>query len=483
MPDNRITKVLKLEILKPADGMTWNELGQRLRDVRYRVFRLANLAVSEAYLNFHRWRTGRDTEMAKAKIGELNKRLREMLISETEERSKNKVDKQEINEQMNHFAKKGAVSSYVSDALSHYVIKGLTQKNKWRDVIRGVTSLPTFRHNMAIPIRCDKLPARRLQRTANGDVELELMVCIKPYPKVVLKTGKLDGGPREVLDRLLDNTDQSKNGYRQRCFQVKQDDRTKRWWLNVAYDFPVTSAPHLSKDRVVGVDLGFACPVYAAISNGHARLGWKHFVGLANRIRILQRQTMKRRRDMLHGGKSSLSEVTARSGHGRKRKLRSIEQLRGRIDDAYKTLNHQLSAAVVKFALDHGAGVIQMEDLSGLQERLTGTFLGERWRYHELQQFIEYKAKEQGIEVRRVDPRYTSRRCSKCGFIDQEFTRAFRDTHRKDGYAVKFKCPKCEYEADADYNAARNLATLDIAQLICKQCKEQKVETEKKSPR
>ena len=36
-------------------------------------------------------------------------------------------------------------------------------------------------------------------------------------------------------------------------------------------------------------------------------------------------------------------------------------------------------------------------------------------------------------------------------------------------------CPQCGYKADADYNAARNLATLDIEKLISQQCKEQDV--------
>ena len=48
----RITKVLKLEILKPAGEMKWAQLVKLLRDARYRVFRLANLAVSEAYPTF-----------------------------------------------------------------------------------------------------------------------------------------------------------------------------------------------------------------------------------------------------------------------------------------------------------------------------------------------------------------------------------------------------------------------------------------------
>jgi hypothetical protein len=71
MPDKENTthKVLKLRIIKPADGMSWEELGKMLRDVRYRVFRLANLAVSEAYLNFHMFRTKRAADFKPDAIG------------------------------------------------------------------------------------------------------------------------------------------------------------------------------------------------------------------------------------------------------------------------------------------------------------------------------------------------------------------------------------------------------------------------------
>jgi transposase len=77
--------------------------------------------------------------------------------------------------------------------------------------------------------------------------------------------------------------------------------------------------------------------------------------------------------------------------------------------------------------------------------------------------------------VRRVDPKYTSRRCSKCGFIHAEFTREFRDANRQGGATTRFRCPECEYEADPDYNAARNLATLDIEKLIVQQCERQSI--------
>jgi putative transposase len=464
-------KVVRFRILKPADAQSWSELGKTLRDVRYRVFRLANLIVSENYLAFHLFRTGKTKEYKTAKPSELNKRLRAMLIEEEKNKPKAKPTDPD------RFSKTGALPDTVSGALTQYKVKGLTNKSKWAEVLRGKASLPTFRLDMAIPIRCDKPGQRRLEKHGNN-VELDLMITVKPYPRVVLQTGDVGGSARATLDRLLANPDQKPDGYKQRNYEVKQDSRTGKWWLYVTYDFPAQPASNLNPEIVVGVDLGVSVPLYAAINNGHARLGRRAFQALGARIRSLQNQVMARRRDIQRGGSTIISGDSARSGHGRKRKLKPIEPLEGRISNAYTTLNHQLSTAVIKFALDHGAGVIQIEDLTGLKDELTGTFIGAFWRYHQLQQFLAYKAKESGIELRKVNPRYTSRRCSRCGTININFDRKTRDANARPGFSARFACvnPECECAekpVDADYNAARNLATPDIERLIRQQCKQQ----------
>lgn len=460
-----LVKVTRLRILKPMGDMTWSELGQTLRDVRYRVFRLANLVISEAYLNFHAYRSGKSKEFKAETYGKLSRRLRDMLIEDG-------MDEKELN----RYSKTGALPDTVAGALSQYKIRGITSPTKWRQIVRGQASLPTFRLNMAIPIRCDKATHHRLERTDSGDVELDLMVCRRPYPRIVLETAKLNPGPRAILDRLLDNKDNSLDGYRQRLFEIKQEANTGRWWLNVTYDFPRSKPGALNPEIIVGVDLGVSVPLYAAVNNGHARLGRRQLQALGNRIRSLQNQVSAKRRAIQRGGQTIVSERTARSGHGVKRKLLPTEKLRMRIEKSYSTLNHQLSAAVIDFAKSHSAGTIQIEDLSGLKEKLTGTYIGARWRYYQLQQFLDYKADEAGIKLKKVNPKFTSRRCSECGHINVDFDRYYRDRERTAGKVAKFVCPKCGYEADPDYNAARNISTLDIAKLIRVQCKKQDLE-------
>ena len=149
--------------------MSWSDLEKLLRNAQRRVYRLANLAMSERYLDYFLYRTGRKEELKTRTIGELNNELRGILRNEG------------ISEEdLARFARKGSVPDTVCSALSHYKLKALASGEKWKDILRGKASLPTFRSNMAIPVRCDKLANRRLERMPDGDVQVDLMVCIKP---------------------------------------------------------------------------------------------------------------------------------------------------------------------------------------------------------------------------------------------------------------------------------------------------------------
>ena len=59
---------------------------------------------------------------------------------------------------------------------------------------------------------------------------------------------------------------------------------------------------------------------------------------------------------------------------------------------------------------------------------------------------LEYKAERAGTRFERVDPKYTSQTCSRCGTVDAE--------SRKD---ERFRCVHCEFTDDADHNAAVNV--------------------------
>lgn len=156
-----------------------------------------------------------------------------------------------------------------------------------------------------------------------------------------------------------------------------------------------------------------------------------------------------------------------RIGHGYKTRMRPVDKVRDKVANFADTINHKYSRYIVDFAVKNNCGVIQMEDLSGATANTNEKFLKD-WSYYDLQNKIQYKAKEQGIEVIKVNPRYTSKRCSKCGNIHEEN----RDCKNNQ---AKFKCVVCGHEENADINASKNIAIPHIDKIIDTYLKETKL--------
>ena len=90
--------------------------------------------------------------------------------------------------------------------------------------------------------------------------------------------------------------------------------------------------------------------------------------------------------------------------------------------------------------------MIASEDLTDIRDR-TGASWGHKWAFRTLYEQVEYKAEAVGVSVKQVGSAYTSQRCAECGFTAEE-NRTTR---------IDFRCVKCESEANADYNAAKNI--------------------------
>lgn len=113
--------------------------------------------------------------------------------------------------------------------------------------------------------------------------------------------------------------------------------------------------------------------------------------------------------------------------------------------------NHVISKRIVEKALRHNC-VIALESLQNIRKGKTvnkqqRTVLN-KWSFYQLREFIEYKAKLAEVPVVFVNPQYTSQTCHACGHIAKE--------NRKS--QSEFICVSCGYAANADYNAALNIA-------------------------
>ena len=117
--------------------------------------------------------------------------------------------------------------------------------------------------------------------------------------------------------------------------------------------------------------------------------------------------------------------------------------------------NHTISKTIVEKARILNKG-IAIEDLTHIRERTTVRKAQRRkhhsWAFFQLRSFLEYKAKLAGVPLKVVNPRYTSKICNVC-------------RHLGNRNGKHFSCPNCGNVADADTNAAKNIAQLG---LLCK---------------
>ena len=130
---------------------------------------------------------------------------------------------------------------------------------------------------------------------------------------------------------------------------------------------------------------------------------------------------------------------------------RKLKKLSGREARFAKDTNHVVSKAIVKTAKHNRLG-IAVENLTGITKRVRVRKAARddltSWAFFELKSFLEYKSRLAGIPLVEVDPRNTSRTCSVCGHCDK----ANRKTQ------AEFACKACSYAANADFNAAVNIA-------------------------
>ena len=198
------------------------------------------------------------------------------------------------------------------------------------------------------------------------------------------------------------------------------------FFLLVTLDTP--EEPPMVPERFLGVDLGIVN--LAADSTGTLYSGAE--------VEHVRQRCQCHRASFQHTGTTSAT--------------RRLKKLAGKESRFRRWVNHHIANKLVALAKDTKAALV-LEELKGIRSRTT-VRKRERnkhsgWSFRQLQAFIVYKAIRAGVRVCFVDPRNTSKTCSRCGFCDRR-NRRTQDT---------FSCLRCGFTCHADTNAARNLAT------------------------
>ena len=199
-----------------------------------------------------------------------------------------------------------------------------------------------------------------------------------------------------------------------------------QFYLLVTIETP--EAPQMVPERFMGVDLGIVN--IAADSTGTLHSGAE--------VEHVRQRCQCHRASFQHTGTKSAT--------------RRLKVMAGKESRFRRWVNHRTANTLVAKAKDTKSAIV-LEDLTGIRERTTVRH-GQRnkhsgWSFRQLQAFIVYKAQRLGVAVCFVDPRNTSKTCSRCGFCDR------RNRRSQD----RFSCLRCGFLCHADTNAARNLAT------------------------
>ncbi|KAB1198197.1 MULTISPECIES: RNA-guided endonuclease TnpB family protein [Haloferax] len=250
--------------------------------------------------------------------------------------------------------------------------------------------------------------------TVNGRVECDYVIPKEP-----------DGTP---IGKYLLNED-----FEFRMSTLQYDKSTESFYLHArmmrATD-EIESAMAQSTDTkhqtVLGVDLNVDGSL-AVTSTGV-------FIGNADEMNHRQREFEKTR--------SSMHQTGTRSAH------LTIQSMSNREHRWMQDELHRTSNQILEEAATYDCTHIAFENLTDIRKRMGGMKRFHAWAFRRLYQYVTFKAEVLDVEVRQINPVYTSQRCSKCGF-----------THKSNRQSKhQFVCQKCRYELNADYNASKNIA-------------------------
>ena len=202
--------------------------------------------------------------------------------------------------------------------------------------------------------------------------------------------------------------------------------RKGKLFLHIMFEKEVEDV-RCSNDNVLGIDRGIVN--IATLSDGTLYSG-KHVLQVKQKYQAIR------------------SKLQSKGSKSAKRHLRTLSMRENRF---ITDVNHCISKDIVSRCIP--GTTIVLEKLKGIRDRSSKLLKSERakvnsWSFYQLDQFLTYKALAKDCSVQYVDARYTSQKCSKCGYT----VKGNRTTQSH------FKCRKCGFECNADVNAAINIA-------------------------
>lgn len=187
----------------------------------------------------------------------------------------------------------------------------------------------------------------------------------------------------------------------------------------------------LPTNRQIGIDLNVK-DNYCALSNGESFKYTKPHKQSLPELKLKSRDFSKK---------------------STKKKLYTLQKVHNKITNQRKDYQHKLSRYLI-----NEYDTIAVEDLKPQQMLTDNNHINRSFLDQGFSQFLDmlsYKAEEAGKTILKVNPAYTSKTCSCCGYVKD----TLKLTERM------FNCPSCHLQEDRDVNAAKNVLKLGLSQL------------------
>lgn len=185
----------------------------------------------------------------------------------------------------------------------------------------------------------------------------------------------------------------------------------------------------------------------------------QHVVGIDRGLRHLAVTFDEQGKTTFYNGKHVMnkrkhySELRAElQSKGTKSAKKRLKRLSRKENRWMRDVNHRITKTLID---TYGPNTLfVLENLEGVtfntvhHRKKSKRYEHHSWAFYQFEEFLTYKAKEIGAKVIKIDPRYTSQTCPKCGNIDKT---------ARDHHVHEYHCKQCGYRSNDDRIAAMNI--------------------------
>ena len=333
----------------------------KLYDWQYCCFKASNIIVSHLYVQ----------DMIK-EFFYLTKDI-QYKLADVKKKENGILDRSQLNSTYRVLSDrfKGQIPTKILTNLNQNIVRSFNQNRSkyWS----GERALENFKKSNGFPFASESISGFKYDEDHKAFCFRLFTIPFRTY------LGKDFTDKRSLLHRFTNGET------RLRTSQIKLKDG-KIFWFAV---FDVEQEQHELKPQLIAeACLSLEYPIKVKIGSNRMTIGTKEEF-LYRRLAI---QAARRR--VIAGS------THCRGGHGRKRKLKAVEQFRDKETNYVNQRLHIYSRKLIDFCIKHQAGtLILLDQEAKIEAAKENQFVLRNWNYYELMTKIKYKAEKAGIEL------------------------------------------------------------------------------------